>query len=545
MGKPVTAARGMVATSQVLASEVGRALLEQGGSAVDAALGANAMLSLTEPHMCGPGGDLFALVWEPTTQSLHGLNASGRAPRGQTLAALRERLGDATQIPGPGVHSITTPGAVRGWAALHARFGRLSPAQIYAPVIAHAERGVPIGPITANWWRHAISVLLDDASIAGLRGGLEACFLPGGAAPQAGQVFRNPDLARTYRTLAEEGFDSFYSGRLAAQLVAYLERSGSALRAEDFAQATADWVAPITTDYRGWQVHELPPNGQGLSVLQMLNMLETFPLSRWGWDSAEWWHAFIEAKKLAFEDRARWYADPGFADVPVAALAGKDYGRARAALIGTAANLAPRHGDPAISRGDTTYLTVADDSGMMISLIQSVYSGFGSGLVPDGMGFPLQCRGAGYSLDPAHPNAYAPGKRPFHTIIPAFVTRDGEPAMSLGVMGADMQPQGQVQVLVNMLDFGLDAQAAGDAPRMRHDGINHPNLTRAADGGVTWYEPGIADAVIAELRARGHDMRLQAHPVQQFMGGYQCIQRRDGGYVAASEPRFDGCALGY
>lgn len=545
MGTVVGAARGVVATSQILASEAGCALLRRGGSAVDAALGANAVLSLTEPHMCGPGGDLFALVWDPASRALHGLNASGRAPVGQTLDALRERLGDAAQIPGTGVHSVTTPGAVSGWAALHARFGRLPLADVFAPVIALAEQGVPIGPITATWWQHATDALMADAGFTALRGGLEATFLPGGRAPTAGESFRNPDLAQTYRALVEDGFDSFYTGRLAARLVDYLARCDSALRAEDFARTKAEWVAPLSTSYRGHEVYELPPNGQGLSVLQMLNMLETFPLAQWGRDSADWWHAFIEVKKLAFEDRARYFADPGYAEVPVSTLGSKGYARARAALVGPSANRHPRHGDPAIARGDTTYLTVADEQGMMVSLIQSVYSGFGSGLVPDGMGFPLQCRGAGFSLDAAHPNAYAPGKRPFHTIIPAFVMKDGEPAMSLGVMGADMQPQGQVQVLVNMLDFGLDAQAAGDAARMRHDGNNHPNITRVAEAGVVWHEAGIAGTVIDELRRRGHDMRVLEHPVLQFMGGYQCIQRVDGGYVAASEPRFDGCALGY
>ncbi len=545
MGAVVHAARGIVATSQVLASEVGRALLEQGGSAVDAAIGANAMLSLAEPHMCGPGGDLFALVWEPVEGALHGLNASGRAPLGLSLEALRERLGGASQIPGPGVHSITTPGAVSGWAALHERFGRLSLAEIFAPVIAHAEQGVPVGRQTALWWKQAASAHLAESNIAHLRGGLEATFMPGGHSPAAGERFCNPGLAQTYRTLAGEGFGSFYHGSLASRLVDYLERCGSALRAIDFAQARADWVTPLSTSYRDHEIYELPPNGQGLCVLQMLNMLETCPVAQWGRDSADWWHAFIEVKKLAFEDRARYYADPGFAEIPVAALASKTYARARASLIGATANQHPRHGDPTLARGDTTYLTVADEHGMMISLIQSVYAGFGSGLVPDGLGFPLQCRGAGFSLTNDHPNVYGPGKRPFHTIIPAFVLKDGQPYMSLGVMGADMQPQGQVQVLANMLDFGLDAQVAGDVPRMRHDGNNHPNLTREADAGVIWYEAGIADAVIQELRRRGHDMRAVEHAVLQFMGGYQCIQRVAGGYLGASEPRFDGCALGY
>ena len=536
---------GMVATSQRLATAVGVELLKQGGSAVDAALGANAMLSLIEPYMCGPGGDLFAMVWDPAERALQGLNASGRSPSGQTLSALKARIGDAEVIPTVGAHSITVPGAVRGWAALHERYGRLPLAAIYAPVIEHAARGVDIGTVTAQWWQYCAEAVAGDAALGARAPAFKRAFMPDQRPPRAGDRFFNVDLGNTYRRLAEEGYAAFYEGAMAAQLSDFLARSGSALTAADLTQARAEWIAPISTRYREHEVFELPPNGQGLAALQMLNMLECFPLASYGFDTPRYRHCLIEAKKLAFEDRARYYADPGFADVPIAALADKGYGAERARAIGERANAHPRHGDPAIARGDTTYLTVADADGMMVSLIQSIFTGFGSGLVPDGMGFSLQCRGAAFSLHEHHPNVYAPGKRPFHTIVPAFVMKDERPIMSFGVMGSDMQPQGQVQVLVNMLDFGMDVHAAGAAPRMRHDGLNSPTLPRESDGGIVWYEAACAPATLDELRKRGHDVRPASHPVLHFMGGYQAIRCTPDGYVAASEPRFDGCAAGY
>jgi gamma-glutamyltranspeptidase/glutathione hydrolase len=541
---PVAARHAAAATSQRLASAVAIELLQAGGSAVDAALGANAMLSLIEPHMCGPGGDLFALVWEPAARRLHGLNASGRAPQGQSLADLRARLGDATSIPLHGVHSITVPGAVGGWQALHERFGRLPLARIYAPVIAHARSGVEIGPATTAWWTHCASAV-SDAPLGALADGFRQIFMPDGAAPRAGASFRNPALADTYAAIAARGFDDFYRGELAAQLAGYLDACGAPLTADDLAAAQAEWVTPLTTRYRGYDVYELPPNGQGLAVLQILNMLETFPLGDSAPHSHDYWHAFIEAKKLAFEDRARYYADPAYADVPIAALNDKTYAAQRAAGIGLRANQQPRPGAPGIAIGDTTYLTVADASGMMVSLIQSIFQGFGSGLVAPALGFALQCRGAGFGLEDGLPNVYAPGKRPFHTIIPAFVMRDGEPYMAFGVMGGDVQPQGQVQILVNHLDFGMDIQAAGAAPRMRHDGLNSPSQGRVSDGGMVLHEAGFAPALLAALEARGHELQPVSHAVLHFMGGYQCIQRTADGWLAASEPRFDGCALGY
>lgn len=546
MNLPVSASTGMVASSQQLATQVGVELLQQGGSAVDAAIGVNAMLNLIEPYMCGLGGDLFAQVWAPATRTLHGLNASGRAARGQSLAALREKLGAASAIPSYGVHAVTVPGAVAGWSALHQRFGRLPLGDLFAPVIAHAKAGVTIGPVTAEWWRYNALAINEAPSLGALADGFRDVFLrPDGTTPGVATQFTNDALGRTYARLAEAGFDDFYHGELARRLGNYLGACGSSVTVDDLAACTAQWVDPITTRYRGYDVFELPPNGQGLSVLQILNMLECYPLADFGHDSPDYWHLFLEAKKLAFEDRGHYFADPEFAHVPVQDLAAKAYGRERAALIGELANPHPAYGDPALARGDTTYLSVADGDGMMVSLIQSIYTGFGSGLVAPDLGFALQSRGAGFALDPAHANVYAPGKRPFHTIIPAFVMQGGEPLMSFGVMGADMQPQGQVQVLVNLIDFGMDLQAAGDAARLRHDGSNHPDSSVAAQAGIVWHEPASAPGVITALQARGHDVRPASDPVQHFMGGYQCIRREPGGWTGASESRFDGCAAGY
>ena len=540
----VTNDKGMIATSQRLATEVGASLLEGGGTAVDAAIGANAMLSLIEPYMCGPGGDLFAIVWDPTAGRLHGLNASGHSPRGQSLDALKQRLGQSRAIPINGVHSITVPGAVRGWAALHERFGRLPLEEIFAPVIEYASNGVEIGPATATWWAGTANNVEAALGHGEVTSGFVETFLVDGKTPEHGATFVNPGLGRTYARLAEQGFDSFYEGDTAAHMAAYLSAVGNALTEEDFALARADWVDPITTQYRGYDIYELPPNGQGLTVLQMLNILENFPLGEFGPDSPDFWHRYIEAKKLAFEDRAHFYADPDFNDIPVAALCDKGYAADRAALITDRASTRPVHGDPAISHGDTTYLSAADASGLMVSLIQSIFVGFGSALVPDDMGFAFQSRGAAFSLDEQHPNVYAPGKRPFHTIIPAFVMRDGEPLMSFGMMGADMQPQGQVQVLINMLDFGMDPYVAGSTPRMRHDSLNGPYVAQVSDAGIVYPEAAFSDGLIDEMRSRGHTIGEVNDPVAHFMGGYQCVRREQDGYTGASEPRFDGCALG-
>ena len=546
MGEMVTARNGMVASSQKLATEVGLDLLKQGGTAADAAIGVNAMLSLIEPFMCGPGGDLFALVWEPRQRKLSGLNASGRSPKGVDLKGLQRQLGDVSFIPNNGLASITVPGVVAGWEALHEKFGKLPLEAIFAPVIEYGRQGVYIGPNTHEWWREAAAVVTTDNMLGELSRGFKECFLVDGAAPQAGALFKNPALSETYLELAQSGWRCFYEGRLADSLIGSLHSMGSLLSHRDLESCKADWVAPISTDYCGYRVYELPPNGQGLSVLQMLNCLEHYFLStRRSEPDSEYWHYFIESKKLAFEDRAAFYADPSTMGMSVAALNGKAYAQKRFDLIGERAISDPVAGFPELSNGDTTYLSVADKSGMMVSLIQSIYNGFGSAIVPDEMGFAIQSRGAGFSLDASHPNVYAPSKRPFHTIIPAFVTRNEEPFMSFGVMGADMQPQGQVQILVNIINYGMDVQQAGDAARLRHDGKNAPNRSDVSDKGVVWYEPGFSTFIIDELESRGHDVRPATHPVAHFMGGYQCVQKDSEGWSGASESRFDGCAAGY
>jgi len=539
---------GMVATSQVLASQAGVAILQQGGSAVDAAIAANAVLSLTEPHMCGPGGDLFAIVWDPETARLHGLNASGRAPQGLSYEALLTAAGESGIIPGRGPLSLSTPGAVDGWCALHERFGRLDLAAVFAPAIAHARAGVPIGSRTAEMWAQAARNIIESPMMAGLDGPFRDTFLRDGRAPGAGEIHVNPGLADTYAALARDGRAAFYGGALGDLIADFVRECGGYIDAADLARTRCNWVEPLAATYRGFEVFELPPNGQGISVLQILNILESFPLRDFGAGSADYWHAFIEAKKLAFEDRARYYADPDFAAVPSAELIGKDYAAARRALIEPGrAGTDYTFGEVAIQSGDTTYLCAADGNGMMVSLIQSIFAPFGSGLVPPGLGFGLQCRGAGFSLQAGHPNVYVPGKRPFHTIIPAFVLKDGQPWMSFGVMGADMQPQGQVQVLVNMIDFGMDPQAAADAPRLRHFGGSQPNGERLDGLGVVQYEAGLAGSVVDELGRRGHRLEPIEDWITGFVGGYQAIQRdsANGVYVAGSEPRLDGCALGY
>ena len=539
---------GMVATSQTIASQVGVDILKQGGSAVDAAIAANAMLSLAEPYMCGPGGDLFAIVWDPKAKELAGINASGRSAAGFSYDALSAALGDSTIIAGRGPLSVTVPGAVDGWCALHERYGRLPLAEIFAPVIFHAREGVPIALRTAEMWAQSAQAINDDPALDGLTSPFNEAFLINRVAPRAGQTYRNPDLANTFETIARGGRSAFYEGVLAARIVEYLQLLGTSFSLADFAVSHCDWVSPLTTSYRGYDVFELPPNGQGISVLQMLNVLEGYPLSDFGSNSPDYWHAFIEAKKLSYEDRARYYADPAFAAVPAAELVAKSYADERRALIDDqAAGTNYAHGDVAIAGSDTTYLTSADSDGMMVSLIQSTFSPFGAGLVPPESGFSLQCRGSGFTLEAGHPNVYAPEKRPFHTIIPAFVLKDGKPWLSFGVMGADMQPQGQVQILVNMIDFGMDPQAAADAPRMRHYGGSQPNGARLDGLGRVEYEAGIGQAVLDELARRGHRLKMIDDWIGGFVGGYQGIHvdLDEAVYVGGSEPRTDGCATGY
>jgi gamma-glutamyltranspeptidase/glutathione hydrolase len=531
----VYAPRAMAATSQPLATTAALEVMRRGGSAVDAAIAANAVLGLTEPTGSGIGGDLFAIVWDPKDKKLFGLNASGRSPRSLTLDYFTSR--DMKRIPSHGPLPVTVPGAVDGWFELHGRFGRLPMTEVLAPAIGYARTGFPVTEVIADGWQRNARVLEKYP-------GFSATFMPGGRAPAKGELFANPRLAKTYETIATEGRDAFYKGDIARAIDAYMKENGGFLSYEDLAAHRSEWLEPVSVNYRGYDVWELPPNGQGIAALQMLNILEGYDLAKMGYGSADYLHVLAEAKKLVFEDRARYYADPEFAPAPVEELLSKDYARKRRALIdmSRAAKSYPAGEFPG-ARSDTVYLTVADPDGMMVSLIQSNYRGMGSGMTPGDLGFVLQDRGELFSLTPGHANVYAPGKRPFHTIIPAFVTRDGQPLISLGVMGGDMQPQGHVQVLVNMIDFGMNLQEAGDAPRLRHDGSSSPTDDVMADGGELALEPGFDPAVIRELERRGHRLASE----RGDFGGYQAIRRDPvtSVYAGASESRKDGHAAGF
>ncbi len=531
----VIAANGMAATSQPLATQAALEVLKAGGNAIDAAIAANAVLGLVEPTGCGIGGDLFAIVWDAENEELTGLNASGRSPKSLTLDYFRER--ELDEIPYLGPLSVSVPGAVDGWFELHDRYGTLPMAEILAPAIRYAEQGFPVSEIIAYWWERNVESRREYA-------GFSETFLPDGSAPKKGELFKNPDLAKTYRAVADGGRDAFYKGDIATTISEYMAANGGFLSYEDMAAHTSNWVTPVSTNYRGVEVYELPPNTQGIAALQLLNILEGYDLASMGYGSAEYVHTFVEAKKLVYEDRAKYYADMDFADVPIDWLISKDYADARRELIdpGRAAD-AYVAGDAPLEQGDTIYMTVADGEGNMISLIQSNYGGMGSGMTPTGLGFGLQNRGALFSLEDGHANVYEPGKRPFHTIIPAFAMKDGKPWLSFGLMGGSMQPQGHAQILINMLDFGMNLQEAGDAARIRHSGSSQPTGGEMADGGTLYMESGIGDAVRGALADRGHDVATQTTDY----GGYQAILWDDaeGVYYGASESRKDGQAAGY
>jgi gamma-glutamyltranspeptidase/glutathione hydrolase len=531
----VHARHGMVAASHPLAVEIGVSILKEGGSAVDAAIAVNAALGFLEPVANGVGGDLFAIVWDQESRKLYGLNASGRAPLSLTADKVPAEPDGTIPLYSP--YSWTVPGCVDGWFELHAKFGRLPIPRVLAPAIRAASEGEPVPQVIAAAWKRSENVF-------GEMPGFASTFLPGGKAPAEGEVFRNPDLARTLRALAEGGRDAFYRGEIAEAMVAFSDRHGGFFSLEDFSAHSSEWVEPMATNYRGVTLYELPPNGQGLAALQMLNILETFDLASMGRDSVEFWHTMVEAKKLAYEDRARFYADPAFNELPLEGLLSKEYAHRRAKLIDPKrAARTVEAGAPGLSRGDTTYLTVADVEGNMVSLIQSNYTGFGSGYVVEGWGFGLQDRGGLFNLDPESPNYLEPGKRPFHTIIPAFAMRDGKPWLSFGVMGGDMQPQGHVQVLVNMIDFGMNLQEAGDAPRYYHTGSSEPTGTLMTTGGLLSLENGVTPEIRRGLVKLGH----RISDTNGRYGGYQAIARdpESGVYSGATESRKDGCALGY
>lgn len=528
----VIAQNGMAATSHPLATQVALDVLKKGGTAVDAAIAANAILGLMEPTGSGVGGDLFAIVWDPATQKLHGLNASGRSPKNMTLADFKAQ--GLEKIPAYGPLPVTVPGCVGGWASLHERFGKLAMTDILNPAIGYAETGFPLTELIAYYWGRSADFFKDQPNFADT-------YMMEGKVPEKGDVFKNPFLANTYKTIAKNGRDGFYKGEVAKTIVDFLQSQGGKHTLEDFASHESEWVRPVSTNYRGYDVWELPPNGQGIAALQMLNIIEGYDMKRFGFGSPEHIHYFVEAKKLAFEDRAKYYADMQFQKVPVEELISKEYAEERRKLID--ADRAGMFEAGEISKGETIYLTVADKNGMMVSFIQSNYRGMGSGMVPPKLGFMLQDRGELFSLNEGDFNVYAPGKRPFHTIIPCFVTKDNQPFMSFGVMGGDFQPLGHAQVLMNIIDFGMNLQEAGDAPRIHHDGSSSPTGEVATDRGEIVLESGFSYETIRALMGKRHKVGF----ARGIYGGYQAIMydAKRKVYIGASESRKDGQAAGY
>ena len=531
----VIATHGMAATSQPLATQIALDILKSGGSAVDAAIAANAALGLMEPTGNGIGGDLFAIVWDAEKEELVGLNASGRAPSLMTLEYFRDQGLDS--IPPFGPLPVSVPGTVDGWFELHGRYGRLPMKDLLAPAIAYAREGFPVS--------EAIAFYFDgNEKRIGQYPGFADTYMPRGRTPDKGEVFKNPRLADTLEQIATGGRDEFYKGDIARRIDAYMTEQGGLLRYDDLAKHTSEWVTPVSTNYRGWDVYELPPNGQGIAALQILNLLEGYDIAAMGFGSAEYVHTFVEAKKLAFEDRAKYYADMDFADVPVATLVSKAYAKSRRRLISpTEAATHYPAGDAKLEHGDTIYMTVADNDGNMVSLIQSNYRGMGSGMTPGDLGFVLQNRAELFALDEEHANVLEPGKRPFHTIIPAFVMKDGKPLMSFGLMGGAMQPQGHAQIIINMIDFGMNLQEAGDAARINHIGSSQPTGTAMTDGGIVHLESGFSQETRETLEAMGHHIGVS----NGSFGGYQAIlwDEEEGVYYGASEVRKDGQAAGY
>jgi gamma-glutamyltranspeptidase / glutathione hydrolase len=532
----VVAQHGMVATSHPLAAQAGLDVLKAGGTAADAAIATNAMLGLVEPMNCGIGGDLFVIYWDAKTEKLYGLNASGRSPKSLSREVFVQL--ELDEIPLEGPLSWSVPGCVDGWYELHGKFGKLPMERLLAESIQYGEEGFPVTEVIAGYWRSGKTAFAKHPDS-------QRTYLPDGKPPEEGDLFRNPHLAATYRLIAQQGRDAFYKGEIAETIDAFSTANGGYLRASDLAEHESTWIEPVSTNYRGYDVWELPPNGQGIAALQILNILEGYDLKAMGRSSADHLHAFVEAKKLAFADRAGFYADVDFADVPVRELISKAYAaglRERIDMEAAAYDVPP--GDPKLAHGDTIYLTVVDDERNCCSFIQSNYHGFGSKMTPGDLGFVLQNRGALFSLDPAHPNTLEPGKRPFHTIIPAMVTKVGKPWLSFGVMGGDMQPQGHAQILVNMIDFGLNVQMAGDAARVQHVGSATPTgRPLEPHGGAVAVESGVPAETLTELQRRGHRLIRAGGS----FGGYQAIQIdwERGVLHGATESRKDGAVVGY
>lgn len=529
----VIAQHGMACTSQPLATQVALDILKAGGNAIDAAIAANAVLGLVEPTGNGIGGDLFAIVWDAKTQKLYGLNSSGRSPYDLTYDYFEKN--DIKRIPALGPLPVSVPGCVDGWFELHKKFGKLPVTDILKPAITYAREGFPVSEVIAYYWNSNSAKLQKYP-------GFKEIFMPGGKAPAKGEVFRNPYLAATLEKIANGGRDAFYKGEIAQKIADYMKEQGGFLSMRDLADHHSEWVEPISTNYRGYDVWELPPNGQGTAVLQMLNMLEKYDIASMGFGSSEYLHTFIETKKLAFEDRAKFYSDPDFNQLPTKKLISKEYANERLKLFDPkkAAKSVPAGN---LETGNTIYLTTADKDGNMVSLIQSNYRGMGSGMTPGKLGFVLQDRGEMFIIDPNHMNKYEPHKRPFHTIIPAFITKDGKPFISFGLMGGSMQPQGHVQMVVNLVDFGMNLQEAGDAPRICHEGSSEPTGEIMTDGGIVYLESGLPYETVRDLLGKGHLIQY----TNGIYGGYQAIKwdEKNKVYYGASESRKDGQAAGY
>ncbi len=531
---PVIAEHGMVCTSHPLASQIGLDILKQGGNAIDAAIAANAALGLMEPTGCGVGGDLFAIIWDAKTQKLYGLNGSGRSPSSMSLDTLIAM--GLEKIPAYGPLPVSVPGTVDGWTSLHDRFGSLPLKTILAPSIRYAEEGFPVTELIGYYLGSIDRFLRMDYP------NIKETYLDpnGGQRPKNGERYRNPALANTYKAIAKKGREGFYGGDVAETIASFIQEQGGFLSVEDLNNHHSQWVEPVGINYRGYDIWELPPNGQGIAALQLLNILENKDFSDVDWGSDEHLHYFIEAKKRVFEDRAKYYADMDMASVPVEALLSKEYAKENYTELKPYAST---YDAGEISAGETIYLTVADKDGNMISLIQSNYRGMGSGMVPPGLGFMLQDRGELFTLEEGYNNTYEPGKRPFHTIIPAFITKDGAPLMSFGVMGGDFQPQGHAQIVMNIVDYGMNVQEAGDAPRWDHSGGSSPVTGPSSDKGEVHVESGIPYETVRGLMGRGHKVGFE----RGIYGGYQAIYRdpRTGFYHGASESRKDGQAVGY
>ncbi len=527
----VIATNGMAATSHPLATQTAISILKNGGNAIDAAIAANAVLGLVEPTGCGIGGDLFAIIWSADEKKLFGLNSSGPAPKNISINKLKQK--GLEKIPPYGPLPVTVPGAVAGWVSIHKKFGLLEFSELFDDAINYAENGFPVSELVSYYLERSSEIFATYPNFKDV-------WMPNGKTPKKGEIFINKNLAENYKDIANTYGKSFYSGKIAKNIVETVNAQGGFFSLSDLNSFEPEWINPVSTNYRGYDIWELPPNGQGIAALQILNILEIFDIESMGFGTSDYIHLFTEAKKVVYEDRAKYYADTNFSDIPVEKLISKEYAKERSKLINL--KKSSKLFNPGnLENGDTIYLTVADSFGNMVSLIQSNYRGMGSGVVPANTGFMLQDRGEMFSLDPSHMNSLMPGKRPFHTIIPAFVTKNDKPFISFGLMGGAMQPQGHAQIIVNLVDFKMNLQEAGDAPRIRHVGSSQPTGEKMLDGGYLSLEKSFDKNEISKLKKMGHKFQYDLGG----FGGYQAIMIKDGVYYGASESRKDGHASGY